>query len=333
MGPVDHERLFSATLDQIARPEKDGASLMRQLGSIACCDAFAIRHADGRNGLELRIKGLSGGFEPPSMKGVLTSSAMEDGLLRLALHAADPDVADLFTSLADDLVASVQPLDSAERCRETLVMRLEQWQVFLSSCSPGGLGAERQAGLHAELLFLRDRLLPVVGAAQAVGAWKGGDKASHDFQYAGRAIEVKSSRREMLDSVVISSVVQLEIPEQSSLLLSVWHLQASEAGGETLPDLIEQLRDELPLASRSVLDEGLRRYGYLDTQKHLYETTGYTLRATRHYDVRDGFPRIQAAHLPEGVSRVSYRIELASAVDFLLEEEAVSGALETGATS
>jgi len=212
-------------------------------------------------------------------------------------------------------------------------MRLEQWQVFLSSCSPGGLGAERQAGLHAELLFLRDRLLPVVGAAQAVGAWKGGDKASHDFQYAGRAIEVKSSRREMLDSVVISSVVQLEIPEQSSLLLSVWHLQASEAGGETLPDLIEQLRDELPLASRSVLDEGLRRYGYLDTQKHLYETTGYTLRATRHYGVRDGFPRIQAAHLPEGVSRVSYRIELASAVDFLLEEEAVSEALETGATS
>ena len=103
--------------------------------------------------------------------------------------------------------------------------------------------------------------------------------------------------------------------------------------GETLPDLIEQLRDELPLASRSVLDEGLRRYGYLDTQKHLYETTGYTLRATRHYDVRDGFPRIQAAHLPEGVSRVSYRIELASAVDFLLEEEAVSEALETGASS
>ena len=333
MGLVEHQRLFSTTLAQIARPGKGGASLMRQIGSIACCDAFAIRHADGRNGLELRIRGLSGGLEPPSMKGVITSSAMQDGLLRLAMHAAAPDVADLFTSLADDLVASVQPLDSPEQCCETLVMRLEQWQVFLSSCSPGGLGAERQAGLYAELLFLRDRLLPVVGVAQAVSAWKGGDKASHDFQYAGRAIEVKSSRREMLDSIVISSVVQLEIPEQSSLLLSVWHLQASEAGGETLPGLIEQLREDLPLASRTVLDEGLRRYGYLDTQEHLYGATGYTLRATRHYDVGEGFPRIRAAHLPEGVSKVRYRVELTAAGDFLLEEEAVSGALEAGATS
>ncbi len=333
MSSFEHERMFSTTLDQIARPEKAGSSLMRQIGSIACCDAFAIRHADGRNGLELRIRGLSGGFEPPSMKGVSTSSAVEDGLLRLALHAAAPDVADLFTSLADDLVASVQPLDSAERCCEALVKRLEQWQIFLSSCSPGGLGAERQAGLYAELLFLRDRLMPVAGAAKAVSAWKGGDKASHDFQYPGCAIEVKSSRRETLDSVVISSLVQLEIPDQSSLLLSVWHLQASEAGGETLPGLIEQLRESLPYESRAVLEEGLRLYGYLDTQRHLYEATGYTLRTTRHYDVREGFPRIREADMPKGVSKVRYRVELASAEGFLIEEEAAGAALDTGASS
>lgn len=209
-------------------------------------------------------------------------------------------------------------------------MRLEQWQAFLSSCSPGGLGLEKQAGLHAELLFLKNRLLPAVGPEEAVRAWKGGDRASHDFQLAGHAIEVKSSRRETLSSVAISSVLQLEVPEHSSLLLSVWHLHQSEAGGGTLPELVDQLRDDLPLAARSVLDDGLRRYGYLEAQRHLYEGTGYTIRAIRHYAVADGFPRIRAQDLPEGVSEVSYRVGLVAVSEFLIEEEAVGGFL-TGA--
>jgi hypothetical protein len=191
------------------------------------------------------------------------------------------------------------------------------------------MSAEAQRGLFGELHFLREVLLPGVGAGPAAGGWKGGEQAHQDFQLQRGAVEVKTTLAKQPQVVRITSERQLDDGAAAALFLHVVALDVRDGGGETLPAMVASLRDKLTVeaAAREAFEDGLLAYGYLDVHASKYADSGYVVRSQSSYRVKRGFPRIVERNLPAGVGDASYGLAVVACAAFAVSAEEVGKAL------
>ncbi|MFD7972172.1 PD-(D/E)XK motif protein [Streptomyces clavifer] len=223
---------------------------------------------------------------------------------------------EVFNPLVTDVADTVRGAPGAAAALTAAVERFERWQDLLRSVGKDGLGPEARRGLVGELLLLRDRVLPVVGASEAVGSWAGPSGANQDFHLSAVAIETKASTAKRPRNIRIASERQLDGTGTPSLLLSLVVLDERRGGsGESLNRLVDRVREQLTsTAVRADFDGRLVRAGYLPSHRDLYEEPRYTLRDLRSWHVRDAFPRLVEADLPEGVGDCTYSLSI-SALD------------------
>ncbi len=208
--------------------------------------------------------------------------------------------------------------------------RIERWQRFLDRNAPDGLGQEAQRGLFGEIWFLKSYLIPVVGAQEAVGAWKGPNRIPHDFQLPAASVEVKTTVAKQHIKLEITSDRQLD--DSHVPLLALFHLSL-DAGttGVSLSELIGEVRGLLGVqAVRESFEDLLIESGYLDVHADLYNEPHYHVRASHLFHVRQGFPRLIERDLPPGVGDLRYTVMLASCMDFLVPEMAWAKLLKGG---
>ena len=115
--------------------------------------------------------------------------------MSVCLSLLDRRFSDVFTSLVLDVVGHLRGLSGDPVVVAELAGRIERWQRFLDRNDPDGLGPEAQRGLFGELWFLKNHLIPVMGADVAVAAWKGPHRLPHDFQSAGGFCRSESNAR------------------------------------------------------------------------------------------------------------------------------------------
>lgn len=242
----------------------------------------------------------------------------------------------LFSVLVRDLVEIVVGSSTEDEAMNGFVSRLEQWQRLLARSGPDGLSEEAQRGLYAELWFLGQHLVPVLGADRAVRAWTGPHGTNQDFQLPGLAVEVKSTAGRFPQRLTIASERQLDDTALDALFLFHLSLEVRQGGRRTLSDLIDALRRTLGDAglSRSTLEEGLLAVGYLDSHRLRYDRVGYAVRESNLFHVREDFPRIVEAGLPAGVGDVRYSVAVAECSRFAVHqnflEEVLEGAFRGG---
>ncbi|MDG6249407.1 PD-(D/E)XK motif protein [Methanocalculus sp.] len=230
---------------------------------------------------------------------------------------------DIFCRLTEDVASSCSCEASEKAMTQALFTRLAMWQQFLDRYGTEGLSPTAQRGLYGELRFLQDYLIPAVGAGQAVSAWIGPKKAQQDFQMASIAIEVKTSIAKQHQNMQIASEQQLDDTGFEALYLYHLSLRELQGGGETLPGIIDRIRDELsedPAASTS-FEDLLIRAGYLDEHRDKYENTGYAERAEHIFHIIEGFPRIIERTLVNGVGDVEYSVSLSACAPFTMDHE------------
>jgi len=230
---------------------------------------------------------------------------------------------DIFSRLTEDVVSSCSREPSEEAMLQALFQRLAMWQQFLDRYGADGLNPAAQRGLYGELRFLRDYLIPAVGAGQAVPAWTGPHKTQQDFQISGIAIEVKTSTAKQHQKMPIASEQQLDDTGLDALYLYHLSLREVHDGGETLPGIVDRIRDELSddPATSTRFEDLLILGGYLDEHRDRYEGTGYAERARQIFQVRDGFPRITERALVNGVGDVQYSVSLSACAAFVVDDE------------
>jgi hypothetical protein len=234
----------------------------------------------------------------------------------------DDSHSDIFTALVADLLSALamsgHPGTSSGKL---LLARLEDWRRLLATVSVQGLTAEQQRGLFGELSVLRDLILPEAGPA-AVLAWTGPDRQLQDFQFPGGAIEVKTTSGNSAEIVRIANERQLDCQVAGQLFLVTLALDARREGpGLTLPDLVGNLRGKMrPLGSAAEFEQRLNMGGYLETQAHLYSDRRYTVRQRLIHAVNGRFPRITERDIPDGLSDVSYTLDLHAASSFRTSE-------------
>ena len=205
--------------------------------------------------------------------------------------------------------------DSAIR---NLIGRLSQWAAFFDKCPNGILSEPQQLGLFGELWFLR--IFLGKGAIGIIDNWKGPEAATKDFVFNSFAVEIKSTIRSDTNRMRISDENQLDDTGFGKLMLCNFIFARDELDGYTLPELIEEIREDLHSHNLELarFNELVESAGYRDVFSEMYDKS-FSLENMFYYDVRDDFPRITPKNLNKGIRSVSYSIELSLCSSFLMD--------------
>lgn len=246
--------------------------------------------------------------------------AQKQFLLILLLNS---QLKDIFSALCEDLIYQVTEIDREDILIQALILRLEKWQLLFEKLNPQGLSAKAQRGLYGELYFLRKFLLNTTDPNFCIDIWQGTENAVHDFQYANWAVEVKTTHGKNHQKIHISNERQLDTAFVSNIFLYHISLNIRQGHGETLNDIVNQVRELLYEAPQAQTAFRLKLFevGYFDHHREKYENTGYTSRQENIYQVTDNFPKITEDMIPLGVGDVQYSIIISANDSWLLSEE------------
>lgn len=287
-----------------------GAAAQTRVDAAHPHDIYADVQPPGRVGLVVVCT-----TRPPDLRPMRSLSVeagkRSDGRWALRLTLLDRRLLPVFAALCTDMICCTRLGVDEARLAQVAVQRLVHWRDLMER-EASGLGEAALRGLIGELLILRDRLLPSLGPAAAVGAWRGPFGGPQDFVLPDNArIEVKTIGREV-GEVRINGLAQLDAGEDSLTLLIV-RVEAVEADTRdaiTAPILIADLDSQLSTDPEAVakFKTALVRLGWHEHGSH--EAIAFRLIGFEEHAVGAGFPRLTASTVPRGVVDVDYVIML-----------------------
>ena len=157
----------------------------------------------------------------------------------------------------------------------------------------------------------------------AVAAWQGSSGSNQDFEFSGKAVEVKTTTSNPHEKIFISNLRQLEPTGLDDLYLHHQAVVIHRGAGQTLPSLISDIRQALNSfpAALNTFNEKVFNYGYIDSEADYYEEEGFAPLHNGTYKVEEGFPRLKQDELPDGVGDVKYSIVLNACHDFQINTD------------
>jgi hypothetical protein len=283
------------------------------------CRLLAGRHFPGNE--EALLVGFANIRIPPpgqlpQGRGFVVSEAdlghQGVGRVWIALCRQSAGSLDLFSMMADDVVATLEALKATEEDRvfKVLLGRIWAWQDFMQQGGDGVLGPDAEVGLFGELETLRSLLSAGLPASVATDAWQGPLDSVHDFILGTGAIEVKSTVSPGGFSALINSLEQLDDSLTRPLFLAAVRLALHESG-LTLPEQVEALRDRLREHPAAVgrFDSRLLHAGFLDAAADRYSRRFHRVQS-RLLPVSEGFPRLTKGNVPIQVRGARYELDL-----------------------
>ncbi len=244
----------------------------------------------------------------------------------LLIQLQTPEFKDIFTSLCGDLIQSVVHIIDEKRRVKAVINQLEKWKTMFDKLSAEGLSLPEQKGLFGELTFLQKILSKrKLEVYDVINLWVGVDYDSVDFKGGTWAVEVKTTTSNNAEEVKISNEKQLDDTEFENLYLYHLSLDESKTAGQSLVEKVCEIKTFLAddQVSLNLFKSKLFQIGYFDKHEHLYNDHFYKMREENLYRVGDDFPRIKQNELRDGVSRVTYYINIANCNEYLVSENQV----------
>lgn len=203
-----------------------------------------------------------------------------------------------------------------ETAPEVVARVLAKWRRFWGQVPQQMLSWEEQIGLFAEIWFLSVWLAPRVGASDAITRWRGPFGSRHDFEWAGKSVEVKATTSTRGRVHHINGLDQLAPPEQGELLFFSLRLREEAGATNSLPAIIASCREQLASDADAMgrFESALVQAGYLPVHEDEYARLKLRVVEEGLFRVEEDFPRLTTARfpsgIPAGVERVEYEINL-----------------------
>ena len=291
-----------------------GSLTLRRVDPSHPADFFWARDAGNRCALVLVVgSGVDVDDPRPVLDGIeIIEAPDQDGRNAFVLVLKRQEDQELFRHLCDDIVDACRDKAGERAFLVSTIRRAWKWHSLLRGGTKERLSPQEQQGLIGELLFL-ERLVTHLTPKAAIEAWRGPLDEPKDFVFSDRAVEVKA-RHLGKDAVKISSEHQLQVIEGQQLYLAVFALGPSTAnahGSISLDGLVQRVRETIAALDQSAdigFDARLLGAGY--SVDHGYGDTWWVPLTTSAYAIEAGFPRIEAAALPDGVDLVTYWLRL-----------------------
>jgi hypothetical protein len=305
---------IEALWEQLLREGQPGGA--RRVDETHPCNLYAALDPSGCPGLIL-VSDVALPVAPTMDSVEAVVSQRHDGRWSLGIWLRVDALRSPFGRLCEDLVDATLDVPS-EAAGGFILARLARWRRLLEA-GADGMNQKKLRGLVGELVVLR-RCLEIWPAPTVVDSWVGPLGAPQDFTLPNFFLESKAVRPGSA-SVSISSVDQLDASGRLVLAVVALASVSPEDEGFEVAELVDEIRLKLSRADAHIaaleLDSRLAAAGYRDGD--VAGRARFRADSIRFFDVRDGFPAIRRADLPEGVSEASYEIELGSCGPFEVE--------------
>lgn len=205
-------------------------------------------------------------------------------------------------------------LETPAQCVSRVIAK---WRRFWGAIPKRMLSREEQVGLFSELWFLLYWIVPHAGIGNTL-AWKGPSGSRHDFEGEADSVEVKGTTSTLGPVHRISSLTQLDPPEKGALWFFSLQMREEAGAGNTLPNLIDLIRETLTGASELLdhFEKILEGSGYSPIYNPDYERVRWRIAEEMLFKVDSRFPRISKGSfspaLPSGVESLSYVVNLSA---------------------
>ena len=247
----------------------------------------------------------------------------------LSIELTDESHSSTYQALLNDLVWQTAAL-AKDHAQHHLVGRLGEWTKLFARVRGKGLSDAEALGLRGELQLLKSLLQLISNSSDMVESWRGPNGDKNDIGWGNARVEIKAKRATSKPSIIINGADQLT-ENPGTLFLYVAHLNSGAEDGNSIKDLVAEINELLAadLGAKQVFESKLMFAGLFEgdpAAEVLYQDAGIKC-----YLVKDGFPRIVSDDIPNGVSRVSYEIDLGHLSDFYLDVDEFWTMLEASA--
>lgn len=230
----------------------------------------------------------------------------------LQITCIEPGLNETFAQLSDDVIAVLERSRDEDDPVEAALAAVERWRKLLAALANQQMSEGQAAGLLSELHVL-EALTQKVGAAKAMNAWVGHDRARVDFRFARCGIEVKATLQRDRFRVTVHGLLQLDPHEVGDLYLYGEQLERVPSGGDSVPAAADRLIAKGIDAWH--LTEGMAMCGYRPIDEAALRLVQFKVLDSRTIRVGVGTPRVVKESfvngaVPDFVSGLTYQLDL-----------------------
>lgn len=224
----------------------------------------------------------------------------------------NPTLKRAFSEMCASFVARVQETDTARAALEAIYASVREWRNLLKIMSRSTTSNQIR-GVLGELIAAE-----YIGECtdqpidRVLDSWCGPYMAPQDFIFENEKIayEVKTVHPSA-GSITISSPDQLDRPDWTLFLIVVELATGTDDDDQqaTLDGFVQHLVDLSHDSSRTeeLIDDGLEKIG-ISTSEEIAISATFSIKSVSRFAVRNDFPRLTAASIPDGIEKVTYQI-------------------------
>lgn len=224
----------------------------------------------------------------------------------------NPTLKRAFSEMCASFIARVQETDTARAALEAIYASVREWRNLLKIMSRSTTSNQIR-GVLGELIAAE-----YIGECtdqpidRVLDSWCGPYMAPQDFIFENEKIayEVKTVHPSA-GSITISSPDQLDRPDWTLFLIVVELATGTDDDDQqaTLDSFVQHLVDLSHDSSRTeeLIDDGLEKIG-ISTSEEIAISATFSIKSVSRFAVRNDFPRLTAASIPDGIEKVTYQI-------------------------
>jgi hypothetical protein len=222
----------------------------------------------------------------------------------------DNELEEIFYLFIENLFETIKFLENEEQVIVNTSNTISKWKRLFDKIRPNLLTEEQQKGLMGELLFINELIKNGISISVSINNWFGPDFFNKDFIIENTGFEIKTTSQDR-PVIKISSEQQLDSQDLKSLFLVQFVLEERKNNGNSLPEIISNLREILKneYAEKLIFENSLLKTGYNDNDAIRY-VKKYEVIEVVMYNVEDDFPKITKSILPKGVFNSVYNLEV-----------------------
>lgn len=277
---------------------------------------FIGKDEDGRYCFEYR-----GTFSPIKIVGskpLAVNQYNYEGNVRILRFSLElNELIGCFSAFCEDLLYSVEAIIDDNTIYKTMASRYMAWRKLFKP-NRALLTEIEVMGLIGELLFLKERAIPMWGIETALESWTGPEKTHKDFSCGDQWFEIKTITSGK-ETVKISSIEQLDSDVDGELSVYSLEKMSPSYNGVKINSLVREIISHLSSAQRDICLSKLELFDF--NFDSAYDNYVYAITDVSRYIVTSDFPRLRRSDVPLAISKAQYDITISEIIPYKIQQD------------